>query len=41
MAVFGVAMALVIVLLLRMDWGRILGRVAPWALKDDGQSCRG
>lgn len=38
MAVFGVAMALVIVLLLRMDWGRILGRVAPWALKDDDPS---
>ena len=33
--VFGVAMAVVVVLLLRLDWERILGRVAPWTLKDD------
>ena len=33
--VFGVAMAAVVVLLLRLDWERILGRVAPWTLKDD------
>ena len=33
--VFGVAMAVVVVLLLRLDWERILGRVAPWTLRDD------
>ncbi len=33
--VFGVAMAAVVVLLLRLDWERILGRVAPWTLDDD------
>lgn len=33
--IFGVAMAAVVVLLLRLDWERILGRVAPWTLKDD------
>ncbi|MBI1657419.1 MAG: VTT domain-containing protein [Thaumarchaeota archaeon] len=33
--IFGVAMAVVVVLLLRLDWERILGRVAPWTLKDD------
>lgn len=33
--IFGVAMAAVVVLLLRLDWERILGRVAPWTLRDD------
>lgn len=33
--IFGVAMAVVVVLLLRLDWERILGRVAPWTLDDD------
>lgn len=28
-------MALMIVLLLRLDWARVLGRLAPWTLRDD------
>ena len=33
--VFGVAMSAVVILLLRLDWERILGRIAPWTLRDD------
>ena len=33
--VFGVAMTAVVILLLRLDWERILGRIAPWTLRDD------
>lgn len=36
--VFGIAMTAVVVLLLRLDWHRVLGRFAPWTLdesKDD------
>lgn len=35
---FGAAMTIVVVLLLRLDWSRILGRVAPWTLdeREDG-----
>jgi len=33
--VFGVAMTVIVVLLLRLDWARILGRIAPWTLDDD------
>ena len=29
---FGVIMTVVVILLLRLDWTRILGRVAPWTL---------
>ena len=32
--VFGVTMAVVVILLMRLDWERILGRVAPWTLDD-------
>lgn len=31
----GAAMTIVIVLLLRLNWERILGKVAPWTLDDD------
>ena len=31
----GAAMTIVIVLLLRLNWERILGKVAPWTLEDD------
>lgn len=37
MAVFGVSMAAVVVLMMRLNWERILGRVAPWTL-DDSES---
>lgn len=33
--IFGAAMTAVVILLLRLDWSRILGRVAPWTLDDD------
>ncbi len=32
--VFGVMMTVVVVLMLRMDWERVLGRIAPWTLDD-------
>ena len=35
MIVFGVIMTVIVILLLRLDWERILGRVAPWTLDDD------
>ena len=35
MIVFGVIMTVIVILLLRLDWERILGRVAPWTLNDD------
>jgi len=31
----GAAMTIVVILLLRLNWERILGRVAPWKLEDD------
>ena len=34
----GVAMTVVVILLLRLDWERILGRFAPWTLDDDDNS---
>ena len=33
--IFGASMTAVVVLLLRLDWRRILGRLAPWTLDDD------
>lgn len=33
--IFGVGTTLAVVLLLRMDWARVLGRVAPWTLDPD------
>ena len=33
--IFAAAMTAVVVLVLRLDWERILGRVAPWTLDDD------
>ena len=33
--VFAIAMSVIIILLLRLNWERILGRVAPWTLDDD------
>ena len=34
---FGAIMTAIIVLLLRLDWTRILGRVAPWTLDDSDE----
>ncbi len=36
--VFGVVMTVIVVLLLRLDWERILGKIAPWTLDDDGDT---
>ena len=33
--VFGAIMTAIVILLLTLDWARILGRVAPWTLDDD------
>jgi len=33
--VFGAIMTAIVILLLRLDWARILGRVAPWTLDDN------
>ncbi|CAI9831428.1 MAG: VTT domain-containing protein [Nitrosopumilus sp.] len=33
-AVFAASMTAVVVLMLRLDWHRILGRIAPWTLDD-------
>jgi len=38
MIVFGAIMTAIVILLLRLDWARILGRVAPWTLDDDGDT---
>ena len=35
MIVFAAIMTAIVILLLRLDWERILGRVAPWTLDDD------
>ena len=32
---FGVAMTAIVLLMLRLDWSRVLGRVVPWTLEDD------
>lgn len=37
MILFGVMMTVVIVLLLRLDWARILGRFAPWTLDENNK----
>jgi len=35
MIVFGTIMTAVVVLMLRLDWHRLMGRFAPWTLEDD------
>ena len=35
MIVFGASLTIVIFLLLRLDWEKILGRFAPWTLEED------
>lgn len=37
MIVFGVSMTIVIILLLRLDWERILGKFAPWTLDENNK----
>jgi len=38
MILFGVVMTVVIVLLLRLDWARILGKFAPWTLDENNEN---
>ena len=33
--ILGAAMTIVVISLLRLNWERILGRIAPWTLEDD------
>ena len=35
--IFGAMMTTVVVLLLRLDWQRILGRFAPWTLDENNE----
>ena len=35
MIVFGASLTVMIILLLRLDWARVLGRFAPWTLEDE------
>ncbi len=35
MIVFGASLTVIIILLLRLDWARVLGRFAPWTLDDE------
>jgi len=32
---FGVLLTVTVILMLRLDWAKILGKVAPWTLEDD------
>jgi len=34
----GVAMTVIVILLLRLNWEKILGKIAPWTLDDDDSS---
>jgi len=34
MIVFGVVLSVMIILLLRLDWEKILGKMAPWTLNN-------
>lgn len=36
--IFGAMMTTVVILLLRLDWGRILGKIAPWTLDDNNDN---
>ena len=35
--IFGVMMTSVVILLLRLDWARILGKFAPWTLDENNK----
>jgi membrane protein DedA with SNARE-associated domain len=35
MIVFGISLSVIVILLLRLDWARVLGRFAPWTLDND------
>ena len=33
--VFGIALTVIVIIMFRLDWHQVLGRVAPWTLEDD------
>ena len=33
--IFGAVRTVIVILLLRLDWARVLGRIAPWTLDDN------
>ena len=35
---FGVVMTIVVILLLRLDWARVLGKIAPWTIDDNDET---
>ena len=35
---FGVVMTIVVILLLRLDWAKVLGKVAPWTIDDNDKT---
>ncbi len=35
--IFGIAMTIIIILMLRLDWAKVLGSIAPWTLIDDDE----
>ena len=35
--IFGIAMTIIIILMLRMNWAKVLGHMAPWKLIDDDE----
>ena len=35
---FGAVMTIIVILLLRLDWEKILGRIAPWTLDDNDEN---
>ena len=35
---FGAAMTIVVILLLRLDWSRVLGKIAPWTIDDNDET---
>ena len=35
---FGAVMTIVVILLLRLDWARVLGKIAPWTIDDNDET---
>ena len=36
--IFGAVMTIIVILLLRLDWAKVLGRIAPWTLDDNDKN---
>ena len=35
---FGAVMTIVVILLIRLDWARVLGKIAPWTIDDNDET---